>query len=84
MKPISDGKLEMFEDVAIEGAKQIKAYFTYQGDNPQYRDKARVGATAISAYARMRASETNRMAVEMMAAKALETVPERKQLKAAK
>ena len=66
MKEITDGKLELFEDVALEGAKQIKAYFSYQGSEPKYREKARVGATAISAYARMRASETNRMAVEMM------------------
>jgi len=69
MRPISDGKLEMFEDVAIEGVKQIKAYFKYEGNSPTYMQKAKVGATTISAYARMRASETNRMQVELMTTK---------------
>jgi len=81
MKAISDGKLDVFEDVALEGAKQIKAYFAYQGSEPRYLNKARVGATAISAYARMRASETNRMAVELASGKLLEHVQEPKQLK---
>lgn len=86
MRELSDGKLEVFEDVAIEGAKRIKAYFAYEGtNNAYYKDKARVGATAISAYARMRASETNRMAVELALER--QTLPEErkaKQLKAAK
>ncbi len=69
MRPISDGKLEMFEDVAVEGAKQIRAYFKYEGGSATYMQKAKVGATAISAYARMRASETNRMQVELMTSK---------------
>ena len=82
VKELSDGKLEVFEDVAVEGAKQIKAYFKYEGTNSVYKDRARVGATAISAYARMRASETNRMAVELMLER--QTLPEakRKALKA--
>ena len=66
MRPITDNTLDTFEEVALEGAKRLMAYFAYEGDNPQYRDKARAGATAISAYARMRASESNRMAVEVM------------------
>jgi hypothetical protein len=49
------------------GAKAIRAYLTYQGENKQYENKARVAAAAISSFARARASESNRMAVELMA-----------------
>lgn len=70
MKPISDKTLDTMEDVALEGAKQLKAYFAYQGDNPVYFNKGKLGAAAISAYSRIRASETNRIAVELQAKKA--------------
>lgn len=66
MRELSDAKLEAFEDGAFDGLKQIKAFFAYQGTDSVYERKAKVGATIISAYARMRASETNRMAVELM------------------
>ena len=69
MKAISDNAIEQFEEVALLGAKQLKAFFTYQGENPSYFQKARLGAVAISGYARVRASETNRMATELAAKK---------------
>lgn len=65
MKPISDVKIEDFEDLAIESVKQLRAYFKYEGTNPIFFNKARLASGAISAYARIRASETNRMAVEL-------------------
>ena len=65
MKALTDEVLGEFEDVAREGARQIKAFFAYQGDNQLYFKKARIGATVIAAYARARASETNRMALEL-------------------
>lgn len=71
MKSLSDAKLEIFEDAAIEGAKRLKAYLVYEGDQPRYKDKAKVGAAAVGAYARIRASETNRMAVELAAQRML-------------
>jgi hypothetical protein len=67
MKTIADGSMEEFEGVALEGARQLKAFFAYQGDNAKYFQKARLGAVAISGYARLRASETNRIAVELAA-----------------
>lgn len=67
MKALKDQTLDVIEDVAHEGAKQIKAFFTYQGDNPIYFNKARLGAVAISALGRVRASETNRMMLERKA-----------------
>lgn len=67
MKPVSDKTIETLEDVALDGAKQLKAYFSYQGENPTYHHKAKLGAACISGYSRVRASETNRMAVELQA-----------------
>jgi hypothetical protein len=55
------------ETTARESAKAIRAYLTYQGENQQYRDKARVAAAAISSFARARSSETNRLSVELIA-----------------
>lgn len=69
MKAIADSKLETFEDLAMESVKQVRAFFTYQGSDSRYFQKARLACGAISAYARIRASETNRMAVELAAGK---------------
>ncbi len=64
MKAIRDQRIEDFEDAAMEGVKQLRAFFSYQGSDPRYFQKARLATGMISAYARLRASETNRMAVE--------------------
>lgn len=69
MKPISDHVVEQLEAVAVEGAKQLKAFFVYEGDNPRFFQKAKLGAVAISGYARVRQSETGRMAIELAAAR---------------
>jgi hypothetical protein len=70
VKALSDKTLDTLEDVAMEGAKHLKAFFTYQGANANYLTKAKLGATAIAGYARIRASETNRMSVELAYQKA--------------
>jgi hypothetical protein len=75
MKPLSDKVVDQLEDVAIEGAKQLKAFFVYQGDNPRFFQKAKLGAVAISGYARIRQSETGRMAIELAARRQTETLP---------
>ena len=67
MKPISDVNLQAFEDVALAGVKKIMEYFKYEGTNPIYFQKAKIGAGAVSSYARFRASETNRMGIEIAA-----------------
>jgi hypothetical protein len=69
MKPISDKLIDALEEVAVEGVKQIKALFAYQGEDRRYFEKAKVAASTISGYARIRASETNRAAVEAQAAR---------------
>jgi hypothetical protein len=67
MKAVKDATLDILEDTAVVSAKAIKAFLAYEGDNRTYETKAKVAASAISAFARTRASESNRMAVELMA-----------------
>lgn len=67
MKPIADKTMDEFEDTALMGAKAMRQYLAYQGENKQFLDKAKVGAAAVSAYARVRASESNRMSIELVA-----------------
>lgn len=69
MKPVSDDAMEQFESVALEGLKKLREYFKYEGSTPGVYQKAKVAATAIAAYTRLRASESNRMAVELMTEK---------------
>lgn len=66
MKPVKEKTLDELEETALVSAKAIRAFLAYEGDNQTYREKAKVGASAISAFARTRASETNRQAIELM------------------
>lgn len=66
MKPVNETTLDELEETAVVSAKAIRAYLVYQGENPTYERKARVAAAAISSFARTRASETNRMGIELM------------------
>lgn len=70
VKPISDDVLDELEDTARQGAKKIREYFKYEGDNGSFYQKAKVGATVIAGWSRVRSSETNRMQIEMKAEKA--------------
>jgi hypothetical protein len=69
MKPVKDETLDILEKTAVEGAKQILAAFAYQGSDQRYRDNAKIGASAISGFARVRASESNREAIELQVAR---------------
>jgi len=69
MKSISDARVGEFEDVAMESVKQLRAFFKYEGNDSRYFQKARLATGMISAYARIRSSETNRLAVELAAGK---------------
>ena len=70
MRPIEDKTIQELEELALEGAKQIRAFFTYEGSDLRYLQKAKLGAAAIGGYSRVRASETNRLAVELASARA--------------
>jgi hypothetical protein len=69
MKPVKDETNDVLESAAVEGAKRMMAYFAYQGSEPSYYNKAKIGAAACSGFTRMRASETNRIAVEAQIAR---------------
>lgn len=47
------------EDTARLGLKAIRAFLSYQGGNPDYYQKARVGAVPVSGYTRLRATMAN-------------------------
>lgn len=67
MKEISDAVMQDVEDTAVQGLRAIRAFFAYEGDRPHVLQRAKIGAATIGAYSRLRASETNRMAVELAA-----------------
>lgn len=67
MKAIKESTMDAYEDVALKGIKEIEKFFTYQGENKNYFQKARVGAITMSAFSRLRASEANRIALEQAA-----------------
>ncbi len=67
MKPVKDRTLDELEDTAIVAAKAIREFLKYKGNDRRYFDQARVASGAISAFAKTRASESNRMAVELAA-----------------
>jgi hypothetical protein len=66
VKPVNDDTLAAIETAVEPSVAAIKAYLAYQGDNSQYRDKARIAVGLLSAFGRVRASETNRMQVELI------------------
>lgn len=67
MGPVTDKVLNAHEDLALEGVKAMKAYLAYQGNNKEFLSKAKIGAAGVTAYVRLRASESNRMQVELVA-----------------
>ena len=71
MKGLSDETLEVIEEAAREGARQVKAFFAYEGDNPKYFQKARLGVGAMSSHSRILATQTNRAALAIAVSKAL-------------
>ncbi len=75
--------LDEFEEAAVMGAKAVRAFLTYQGNNKDYFNKARVGAVAMGGYARLRATLANEQALRLMEKRgAITSQPERKKLSA--
>lgn len=62
-----DKVVKEFEDTALLGAKAVREFLTYQGTNKVYFDKARVGGTSMSAYARLRATVANEESLKWQA-----------------
>lgn len=84
MKPVDEETLKELESVIKPSIAAIRAYLAYQGDNAQYRDRARIAVGMVSAFARVRASETNRMQVELIGERMLDDSPQPRQLRSAK
>lgn len=83
MRAVKEETLNELEDTVGPALKAVRAYLSYQGDNPQYRDKAKIAIGAIGSFAKVRASETNRLQVELVADR-MYGAEEPKRLRAAK
>lgn len=63
MNDINDKVIDALADAAPEAIKHMKAFLVYEGDNPRYYQKAKVGGVIIGSYVKAEATKTNRMAV---------------------
>ena len=63
MKPVKDETLDSIEHAALDSATAIRGYFATQG--PEDLKRAKLGVAVISGFARLRATENGRMAVEL-------------------
>lgn len=75
VKPISDTFISESESLARESMKAMRAFLAYQGDNQTYYHRAKVAAVGLTNYVRLRATENNRMMVELTA-KRQEALPD--------
>lgn len=64
MKELSQKRLDAIEDLAIDGLAQIRSFFAYEGKNNAPMQKAKIAVVVLGTYARLRGTETNRMALE--------------------
>lgn len=58
--------LTEFEETALLGAKKVREFLNYEGDNKQYMNRAKVGAVAMGSYARLRATLANERQLELI------------------
>lgn len=54
-----DPILDALKEEAIAQVASIRAYRTYQGENPEYRQRAKLAIGVIGAYVRLRATLAN-------------------------
>jgi hypothetical protein len=76
MKPLNDAFLTDLEKEAREWVKELSALRTYQGSDSSYMNKGKLAVALIGGLARMRASESNRMAIELATTKLASSLPE--------
>jgi hypothetical protein len=55
--------MDAAEALGMEGMRQMQAFFDYEGNDPKFFQKARLGAAASSSYSRLYATQTNRMQI---------------------
>lgn len=71
MKPVSDSFIADSEELARESMKAMRAFLAYQGSDPVRYHKAKIASVGLTNYVRLRATETNRVAVEQVASRQL-------------
>jgi hypothetical protein len=67
LRQVPDKLMDALEEGAVDGVKALRAFLTYQGDNPTYEKKAKAGAALVGGYTRAFASQTNRYIATKMA-----------------
>jgi carbon monoxide dehydrogenase subunit G len=58
--------LKALEDEATEQLVEIRAARTYQGNNPEYKQKAKIALGVIGSYVRLRATLANERTNELV------------------
>jgi len=77
MRAINDKVIEHLEGGAIEGVKHLRAFLSYEGENPRYYQRAKAGGVLVASYVKAIATATNRMAVEQATERMKELGPVR-------
>jgi hypothetical protein len=67
MREISEKVMDQFEEAALEGLKAMREAMAHKGNDRRYFEQGRIGQAAANAFVRLRASESNRMQVEIVA-----------------
>jgi hypothetical protein len=75
MKPLSSKTEDLLETGMSDGVKAMRAYLSYEGSDKRYLERAKVGAALASAWVKARASESNRMQVELIATRVVSLEP---------
>ena len=67
MKPLDEEFINESRDLARESMKAMRAFLAYQGTDQSHYHRAKIAAVGLTNFVRLRATENNRMAVELMA-----------------
>lgn len=74
--------VEALESEAVEQLETIKAYRTYQGTNPDYKQRAKMAIGVIGAYVRLRATMANERSNDLIEQRLIGSGDDRKRLTA--
>ena len=75
MKPIGEDFINESEELAKVSMKAMRQFLSYQGENQTYYHKAKIAAVGLTNYVRLRATENNRMMVELTAQRSASLPP---------
>lgn len=78
----TNGFVAALEAEATQQLSEIRAYRTYQGNNPEYGKRAKMAIGVIGAYVRLRATIANEKTNELVERRLLGDAPQPKQLEA--